>query len=54
MNSGIREHKLYIRYSLLDEQGTFYSLSELQSKYKIKTNFLVYASLQTSVKSTMK
>ena len=38
---------------IIREEGAFYSLSEIQSKYKIKTNFLVYACLQTSIKSAM-
>jgi hypothetical protein len=35
---------------LLDDKGFFISLEELQKNYKIKTNFLTYASLQSSIK----
>ena len=38
---------------LINEEGAFYSLLEMQSKYKIKTNFLVYASLKSSIKSAI-
>lgn len=38
---------------LLDEKGSFYSLEKLQKIYEIKTNFLIYASLQNSVKANL-
>ena len=38
---------------LLDENGSFLSLENLQKIYKIKTNFLIYASLQNSIKSIL-
>lgn len=38
---------------LLDENGNFYSLQDLQKKIKIKTNFLNYASLRNSIKASL-
>ena len=38
---------------LLDENGSFLSFENLQKIYKIKTNFLIYASLQNSIKSIL-
>ena len=38
---------------LLDEKGCFYSLENLQKIYGIKTNFLIYASLQKSIKTSL-
>ena len=43
---------IYISY-LFDESGMFYSLYDLQKHYKIKTNFLRYASLQNSIKANI-
>jgi hypothetical protein len=37
----------------LDDKGSFISLEELQNNYKIKTNFLTYASLQNSIKTNL-
>ena len=38
---------------MINEEDAFYSNSEIQSRYRIKTNFLVYACLQSSLKSAM-
>ena len=38
---------------LLDDKGSFISLEKLQKNYKIKTNFLTYASLQMSIKKNL-
>ena len=38
---------------IINEEGAFYSLFEIHSKYKIKTNFLVFASLKSSIKSAI-
>ena len=48
-------YKRNINYisDIINEEGAFYSLFEIQSKYKIKTNFLVYASLKSSIMSAI-
>ena len=39
--------------NIINEKGAFYNLFEIQSKYKIKTNVLAYASSKTSIKSAI-
>ena len=39
---------------LLDENGCFLNIQDLQNKYNVETNFLIFYGLQKSIKAFMK
>ena len=53
MNEWFKKNILFIS-DLLDENGCYLNIQDLQNKYSVETNFLTFYGLQKSIKAFMK